>query len=282
VTQAPTTSTFTVTVPVTAADRFRQTGMVTNEISKALRLRWAHRATVVPELFGAVAMYLMFQYLIGDGEILEPLVADTAPAMFAFVVGYGTLMRLVAGILEERNAGTLEQTHLSPLSPGRLAFGRLSAALIEALLVGIVATTGVLVVVGVDYPMRPAALVSLGLLLAGVAGFALLIAAVSFTYPGIGALVHIIQMAIVSVNGMIAPVDLFPRWLELLAKLVPTTLGVTATRRILGDGDSLSDLAADGALGWLVLHTVLLVLVGWVAYRRQVQRALRDGRLGPA
>ncbi|MGQ0803041.1 MAG: hypothetical protein ACT4PI_04165 [Actinomycetota bacterium] len=110
----------------------------------------------------------------------------------------------------------------------------------------------------------------------------LLIAAASFTFPGIGALVHVIQMGIMMVNGMIVPVEVFPGWLELIAKLAPTTLGVAASRRILADGDSLADLLTDGSLGWLALHTVVLVVAGWAAYQWQVRRALRDGKLGPA
>lgn len=264
---------------LTASVRLR---MVGNEIARGLRLRWVYRATLVPELFGGVAMYLMVQYFVGDGRILDDLVAETAPAMLAYVVGYGLMMRLVSGILEERNAGTLEQTHLSPLPAWQLAAGRLGAALVEMLAAGIVVTSAVLVIVGVDYTFDPQALVPLSLTLASAAAFAVLVAAASFTYPGIGALVHIVQMLVMSVNGMFAPVELYPQWLELLAKLVPTTLGVSATRRVLADGDSLAYLWTDGALGWLLLHTTLLVVAGWVAYQAQIRRALRDGRLGPA
>jgi ABC-2 type transport system permease protein len=267
-------------LPVVRATRGSRAGMVANEIVKGLRLRWAYRATVIPELFGAVVMYLMVQYFVGGGQILDALVEDTAPAMFALVVGYGALMRIVSGLLEERNAGTLEQVHLSSL-PTWQALGRLGAVMVESLLVGTVATACVLVALRVDYPLDVQALVPLGLMLAGIGGFVLLIAAASFTYPGIGALVHVIQMLIMMVNGMIVPVEVFPGWLEAIAKLVPTTLGVAAIRRILTDGDSLADLVIDRSLGWLVLHTALLVVAGWAAYQWQVRRALRDGRLGP-
>lgn len=278
---ATTATTATTAPPLQRAhaDRGR---MVTNEFTKVLRLRWAHRGTVIPELFLGITMYVGVQYFVGGGRILDDLVAETAPAMLAFLVGYGTVMRVVSGVLEERNAGTLEQTHLSPLPAWQLATGRLAAAVAESLAVGVVATAGVLVALQVGYPLDAQALVPLALMIAGVAGFALLIAAASFTYPGIGALVHIIQMGIIAVNGMIIPVELFPQWLELIAKLVPTTLGVSATRRILVDDDSLADLASDGALGWLVLHTLVLIVAGWVAYQWQVRRALRDGRLGTA
>jgi ABC-2 type transport system permease protein len=259
-----------------------QLRMIGNEVAKGLRLRWVYRATLLPELLSGFAMYLMMQYFVGDGHILDELVAETVPAMLAYVVGYGLMMRLVSGLLEERNAGTLEQIHLSPLPSWQLALGRLGAALAEMLVAGTLLTAAVLVVVGVDYPFDVQALVPVSLTLASAAAFALLIAAASFTYPGIGALVHILQMLVMSVNGMFAPVELYPQWLELFAKFVPTTLGVSATRRVLVDGASLADLWSDGALGWLLLHTAVLVAVSWVAYQWQVRRALRDGRLGPA
>lgn len=259
--------------------------MVGNEIGKLLRLRWAYRGTVIPEVVSGLVLYLMGQYFVGGGKILDDLVAETAPGMFAFLVGYGTIMRMVAGVLEERNAGTLEQTHLSPLPAWQLASGRLIAALLESVVVAALATAAALVVLRVGYSLDAQALLTLltlGLMLAGIAGFALLIAAASFTYPGIGALVHIIQMGIMAVNGMIIPIEQFPQGLELIAKLVPSTLGVAATRRILVDGDSLTDLAVDGTLGWLALHTLVLAVAGWAAYQSQAGRARRDGKLGPA
>jgi ABC-2 type transport system permease protein len=266
----------------TIRDRGGAARMVGNETVKSLRLVWSYRATLVPTLLSLSGMYLVFQYFVGGGRIVDDLVADTAPGMFAYVVAYLATMRLVAGILEERNAGTLEQIHLSPLPAWMLAAGRLAAVMIEALLVATAVTVAVLVALGVDYPLDAQALVPVALMLAGVAGFALLIGAVSFTYPGIGALVHVIQMAIMMLNGMIVVPELFPRWLEVVAKLMPSTLGIGVTRRVLVERATLGDLWADGALAWLILHTVALIGVGWVAYQWQVRRALRDGRLGPA
>lgn len=276
------TATTTATLPATRPVAGGRASMVGNEIAKVLRLRWAYRGTVIPELVSGIALYLMGQYFVGGGRILDDLVVETVPGIFAFLVGYGTIMRMVAGVLEERNAGTLEQTHLSPLPAWQLATGRLAAALAESFAIATVATVGVLLFLGVGYPLDVELLVPLVLLVAGVAGFALLVTAASFTYPGIGALVHVLQMLIMAVNGMIIPVEEFPGGLELLAKLVPTTLGIAALRDIAVDGDSLGDLIRGGTLGWLVLHTGVLVVAGWAAYQWQVRRALRDGRLGPA
>lgn len=270
------------TLPAIGDVRGGTARMIGNETTKGLWLLWVYRATMAPTLLALGGMYLVFQYFVGGGRIIDDLVTDTAPGMFAYVVAYLAMMRLVAGVLEERNAGTLEQVHLSPLPAWQLAVGRLAAVMAEAVLVATVVSAAVLVVLGVGYPFDWQALVPLALMLAGIGGFALLIAAASFTYPGIGALIHVIQMAIMMLNGMIVVPELFPRWLEVLAKLMPSTLGIGAIRRILTDGDSLGDLWRDGAIGWLVLHTMVLVGAGWVAYQWQIRRAVRDGRLGPA
>lgn len=256
--------------------------MIGNETAKGLRILWAYRATLLPTLFGLLVTYLAFQYFVGGSGIDPALAAETAPGMFAYAVSYLMVMRMVAGLLEERNAGTLEQLHLSPLAAWQLAVGRVAAAMAEAVLIAVVVLGAALITIGVEYPVDLDAVVPLGLLLAGIAGFALLIAAASFTYPGIGALVHIIQMALMMLNGAIVPPEVFPRWLELVAKFAPATLGVDAIRRVLVDDRTLGDLWASGTLGWLTVHTAVLVTVGWVAYQTQVRRALRDGRLGPA
>lgn len=278
-----TAPTFSSPAPTAAAvapgDRVR---MVANETSKGLRLLWTYRVTLVPTLLSMTLTYVIVQYFVGGGKIVKDLVTETAPGMFVYALTYLTIMRMVAGVLEERNAGTLEQIHLSPLSIGQLAAGRLGAALTEALLVAGVVTVGMLVALGVTYSYHPVVLVPLVLIVAGAAGFALLLTAASFTYPGIGALVHIIQMALIVLNGTVVPVEVYPGWLELVAKLAPGTLGISATRRILVVGTSPADILTSGTFGWLLLYTVVLVAVGWSAYRWQVGRALRDGRLGPS
>lgn len=255
--------------------------VVANETAKGLRLVWAHRATLLSSVLTTLVMYLAIQYFLGNGAILDELVALTAPGLFAYIVAFLTTLRLVAGLLEERNTGTLEQSHLSPIPAWQLVIGRMAAAMIEAVAVATVVVGGVLLTRGVEYVVALPVLVTIGLTLASILGLALLLAAASFVLPGIGSLLHIIHMLLLTLNGTLIPPELFPRWLELIAKLLPTTLGISATRRVLVDGVSVSELVRDGSLAWLVLHTLLLVAGGWLAYQWQIRRALRDGRMGP-
>jgi ABC-2 type transport system permease protein len=273
----------TAPTPALASDTGAPTAarIVANETAKGLRIVWAHRVTLVSSVFTTLVMYLTIQYFLGDGAILDELVALTAPGLFAYIVAFLATLRVVAGLLEERNTGTLEQSHLAPVPAWQLVIGRLAAAMIEAVAVATVVVGGVLLARGVDYALSWPVLLTSTLTLASIVGLALVLAAISFVLPGIGALLHIVHGLLLVLNGTIIPPELFPRWLELIAKLLPSTLGISATRRVLVDGASLAELAADGSLGWLTLHTVALVAGGWIAYQRQVRRALRDGRMGP-
>lgn len=271
----------TTAPPATATSGVTVVRIVANETAKGLWIVWAHRATLVSSVFTTLVVYLAIQYFLGGGAIVDELVALTAPGLFAYIVAFLATLRLVAGLLEERNTGTLEQCHLSPLPAWQLVIGRMAAATIEAVAVAAVVVGSVLLARGIDYDLAWPVLLTIGLTLASILGLALLLAAASFVLPGIGALLHIVHGLILVLNGTLIPPELFPRWLELAAKLVPSTLGISATRRVLVEGASLAELARDGSLGWLVLHTVVLVAGGWVAYQWQIRRALRDGSMGP-
>lgn len=273
----------TAPTPALASDTGAPTAarIVANETTKGLHIVWAHRATLVSSVFTTLVMYLAIQYFLGDGAILDDLIALTAPGLFAYIVAFLATLRVVAGLLEERNTGTLEQSHLAPVPAWQLVIGRLTAAMIEAVAVATLVVGAVLLIRDVDYVLAWPALLTIALTLGSIVGLALILAAVSFVLPGIGALLHIVHMLLLTLNGTIIPPELFPRSLELVAKLLPTTLGISATRRVLVDGAIWAELVGDGSLGWLTLHTVVLVAGGWIAYQSQVRRALRDGRMGP-
>jgi ABC-2 type transport system permease protein len=82
-------------------------------------------------------------------------------------------------------------------------------------------------------------------------------------------------------NGSFVPVSLFPGWLQLVARLLPTTLGIEVSRKILLQGGSLVSTWSDGSLIWLVFHSAMLLIAGATAYQLSIRAALRDGRLGP-
>lgn len=255
--------------------------MVGNEVAKGLRILGSHKATLVPQLAILAVMYLMFQLVLGGGRLVDGLLPQTLFAYTIYVINYVALLKLVAGLMEEVNAGTLEQTHLSPLRPGLLALGRLGAVLIEGLVSALVVGGVFVLALGIDIPVRAAALVPLLITLADIAGFALLLGGIALLVSSIGAIVHVINSVIMMINGSLVPIAAFPAALEAVAKFAPTTLGIDATRKALFEEASLGALWADGSLGWAAVHAPVLLLAGWVVYQRAISIGLRDGRLGP-
>ena len=255
--------------------------MLGNETAKGLLVLWANRGTVVPALAVLVVFYLLIQFLIGGGQLVRALYAPTFLGFASYALAYVVTLKMVAGTLEEMNAGTLEQVHLSPLPSWALSLGRLAAAGIEAAGLTAVVSVGLILALGIRFTYQLDALVPVGLTLLDVAGFGLLLGALAIRVTSIGAVLHVLQGIVLFLNGAFVPVSLFPTWLQVLARLLPTTLGVEVTRRILLQGSSLAASWSDRSLVWLVAHSAGMLIVGAAAYDLSIRRALREGRLGP-
>lgn len=258
--------------------------MLGNEASKSLRVMWVYKAPLVLQLAVLVSYYWAFQFFLGAGRLVPGLLAMTLTAYLAYIVAYITMLRTASGVLEEMYTGTLEQSLLSPLPPWVQSLGRLAAALVEGLVTAAVVAVfylAIFAVAGVDLSVRWSALVPLLLVLADIAGFAMLIGGLALIVNTIGAVIHVIQSVISMLNGAFVPIFVFPAWLVLASKIVvPTTLGVDATRRILTGSESLGQMWSDGTLTWAVLHAGLLLALGWTVYQAAIRRGLREGRLG--
>jgi ABC-2 type transport system permease protein len=255
--------------------------MLGNETRKGLQITWAHRASLIPQFGFLTVMYWVIQYFVGGGRILPELAAQTFVAYLAFVIAYVTLLRMAAGVLEEVFTGTFMQGLLSPLRPWVLSTGRLVAALVEGLLTAVVLAVLFLPPLSQYLTFRWEAVVPVAFTLADAAGFAMLIGGLALMVNGIGAVIHVLWSLLIMVNGSFIPVNVFPIWLEVIAKLWPTTLGVDATRQVLFDGASLTDLWLDYTLPLAAGHAALMLLLGWVVFHIGIRRGMARGRLGP-
>ncbi|WP_219419326.1 ABC transporter permease [Pseudonocardia nigra] len=273
----------TTTAPVpSSAIALRLLG---NETAKGVRVMWAHKAPLTLGLAYMAMLYWVIQVFIGGGRLVGDVLAMTSVAFLGWVVLYIASLRMVAGVLEEMYTGTLEQSLLSPLRPWVASTGRLAAALVEGLLIAaVVAVLNLIILLavqGVELAFRLSALIPLGITLLDIAGFVLLFGGIALVVNSIGAIIHVVQNVIMMLNGAFIPVFVFPDWLELAAKiLIPTTLGLDATRQILVTGAPFHQIWLNGTLLWAVVHAVALLILGWVVYQGAIRRGLREGRLG--
>ncbi len=254
--------------------------VIGNEIRKGLLILRAHPASLALGITVSLFWYLGVQFIIGQGQLPRDLLPPTLVGFSAYMFLWMASLAMVGDLVEEMHTGTLAQTHLSPVSPSLLLLGRLGTASVQSILVAALATAVPLVVADIPIPARWEALVPLALTLLNGLAFTLLFAGVALTNPFIGEIHHLVTGLIAMLNGTFLPVALFPDWLEPVARLLPTTLGIEATLKVLFEQRSLGDLWADGSLPWLLVYTLALTLAGWWVYMRNQRKLMRDGTLG--
>ena len=252
---------------------------VLGETQKGLWLLWGHRSVVLLEIITLVAFYPFLQFIVGNGTINRALVPSTLLAFLTLPVLYLAILKLVGDLLEEVNSGTFEQMHLSPFSPASLLVGRLLAFVLEGVLIAVVVGILMTWVLGVSIPQRAAGLLPAALTVIDIIGFALLLGGLALSLPQIGAIAHLFSGLVLLLNGTFIPLEWYPVWIQTLARLLPTTLGIEAMRKVVLEGQSLSSVWADGTLPWLIIHAAGLAVLGWLVFLLNDRRAMRHGTL---
>jgi ABC-2 type transport system permease protein len=250
---------------------------VLNETRKSLLLLWGHRTVVLLELIGLVAFYPFVQFVIGNGAFDRALVRPTLIAFLTFPLLFVATFKVVGDLLEEMNSGTYEQMHLSPVPPAWMLVGRLVASVVEGVLIAGVGAVGMAWALGISYPWRPASLVPAALTLLDIVSFALLIGGLSLRVPQTGALVHLFTGLIFVMNGGLIPIELYPGWIQAIAQVFPTTLGIEAIRKVELGGQSLGAIWSDGTLPWLIVYSVGLAALGWLVFMVNDRRLKQHG-----
>jgi ABC-2 type transport system permease protein len=265
----------TIAVPFAFQARLART-----ETGKGLRLMWRRRSLVVAATIVYGLTYLGISLFIGGGHLVKDLMVRTLPALLAVLVANIAAVEGTAGIAEEINGGTLEQTRLSPASPQLQALGRMTALATEGLAVALVLGIVFDLTVGLDIKPHSAALIPAVLTVLDALGYGLIMTALVVRVASIGAISHVGSMAIMAFGGMLVPITAFPHGVEVFARFIPTTLGVEAINTTLA-GHGLGATWSDGTLPWLLVHTAVLVAAGFSLYAINIRDAQREGGLSP-
>jgi ABC-2 type transport system permease protein len=250
------------------------------EVGKGLTTQLAHPIAHIVTLIFTATVYLGLQYVIGQGTIQHDLLPQTLVGISGYWLLQFASMVMVADLVEEKRGGTFAQTQLTPAPLWLIMTGRLITASVMGVVVAVVATLVPMLVTGTTIPLKWAALVPYSMVLINVLAFTFMLAAFALSSPMIGVLQSLLTSMVILLNGAVMPLSLFPTWLAVVARLLPTTMGVEATAKVLFKHESLGDIWSDGTLPWLIAYTVALALLGWYVFVRNHRKALRDGRLG--
>jgi ABC-2 type transport system permease protein len=253
---------------------------VGNEVAKGLTDLWRGKVASFLELILFGLFFLAIAFAAGRGALHAVQVGSLLIGFVGYLFFHMQTNRLFWGLLGELQSGTLEQMYLSPLPSWLLTMGMQVASVVEAAISALVLYLFVLLVAPVTMPLRPAALLPLVLLVAGSAGYSLILGGLTLRFKRLEILKEMFQVVVLIFGGVFVPLSHMPGWMAAIARLLPLTPGVEALRQTLLDGASLATLATDGMLLWLVGSATVYLLLGITTFRLYEHIARSRGTLG--
>ena len=263
---------------------------VGNETAKGLRHGWSERLQILIELPLFVTFVLLLGFTVGQGTTiattgtlnwtLDPRQAGWLfVGMATFTYTYLHVQKLFWRLLAEIQAGTLEQTYLSPLpSWVHVVGGRVLAAIAETTVVVAVmyAVTSLAVPLGLHW--RADTLVPLALLVVGAAGLALIVAGITLVWKRIQMLNDLVLLSVLFFSGAVLPLAEMPGWAKTIATPLFMTHAVAGLRTVMLDGRTLT-LSGTSGLAWMLGTAVAWFIAGLTVFRACERIARRRGTL---
>jgi ABC-2 type transport system permease protein len=251
-----------------------------NETRKGLIILWDYKVSVLIQLISIFIVVVGVMFFVGNGQITETQVAST---LLGFIITYyamEAISNMSWALMNEAQSGTLEQMYMS-LAPSQLiilgrSFASLISATVQMLLVVVVTTLLFNTRLPLSLDIIPILLISL----IGLIGFGYIVGGITLVFKQVGPLANILTNLLLFINGTFVAVELMPAWMGTIATLVPSTLGIILLRRIALDGDTLAMVWADGSLPWLIIHSLVFFVLGWLIYTICERIARQQGTLG--
>lgn len=250
------------------------------ETRKGVLIMWSYKFNMLTSMVSFSLIFLGINFMMGNGQLNQATLSSTLLGYLIWYYAISAIENMSWNLRDEMQCGQLEQLYMSPAPAQVLLLGRaLSTFGITTAMVAIVA--GVMAATfGAVLPLRWEALPVFVLTMAGLFGFGYALGGATLVYKQTGPLSNILTNALLFLNGAILPVDRLPDWLQSVARVLPSTQGIVVLRRVMLGGESLAAVWADGSLAWLVVHSTVLFVAGWLIYKGCEQVAQRRGSLG--
>jgi ABC-2 type transport system permease protein len=249
---------------------------------------WSYRASFLTDIAGMVVQVVTFYFvgrMINRGVL--PTFAGHRPTYVEFVVvGIALnvfvtigLHHVASALQQEQWKGTLESLLMTPTALATLQLGSVVYDLVYIPLRTIVFVLLVAVTLGLHLHYD-------GLLPAGVIvlcfipfiwGLGLISGGAVLTFKGANIGTGIVTTLLTLGSGAYFPLQLFPDWVEKVAKANPLAIAIQGTREALIGGTGWSGVAGD--VGILIPVSALSVVAGIFAFRLALARERRRGSL---
>lgn len=235
-----------------------------------------------------VGMNLLLFVGIVKGVIGSELVApaDFLRVLVSFVIWWystGILADMSLYIQEEALYGTLEQvfTTRTPFATfilSKVLAGMLRSSFWIALFVAAVA----LIFRGqLRWPvLDPTAVLLPALLaLASILGLGLILLGLSLLFTRVGAVLALIEYALLFLTGVFFSPSAYPDWLAALVRVLPLTWGIECLRLAIVERTAMAGIIGSRPFFWLIVTAAIYLTAGLIAFRLCLRRAMQTGRL---
>ncbi len=251
-----------------------------NETRKGLLIQWAYRANVLSNVVALSITFVGVSFIIDNGQLNPARMAST---LLGYLMWYYVMLLIgdmSESLTDEAKVGTLEQMFITPVPISVVLIGRSVADLVLATIQVLLIGGALIVVLQIPLTWRLDALPVILIACAGMFGMGFMLAGLTLVYKQIYAAATVMTNVLIFMNGALAPISQFPPWLIVIAKILPSTLGIAVLRSVLLNGASLVDVWEDGSLPLLILHSAAYFVVGWLVLRFCTGIAKRQGSLG--
>jgi ABC-2 type transport system permease protein len=251
-----------------------------NETRKSILLMLAYKSNLVFGIVSIILSFLGISYVISDGK---PTPFRIASSLVGYLIWYYVMLitaNMGESLLSESSSGTLEQMFISPVPIGFILIGRILGNLVVSSIQ--LVTVGVILISGFNLPIRwsldaiPVAFITV----LGLFGFGFMLGGIALIFKQISSITAIVNYVLVFLNGALVPIEQFPSWLLLIARILPSTLGITVMRNILLNGMTLRDVWSNGSLPLLTIHSAVYLISGWIILNWCIGVAKKQGTLG--
>jgi ABC-2 type transport system permease protein len=183
----------------------------------------------------------------------------------------------------EQEHGTAELVFMTPANKASWLLGKMMGQLIFGLINFSVILLSGFFLFGFHpevQPNIPFAILSIVLTMLSMTSFGFVYAGVCFLAKREEELSQVLWPMITFFSGLAFPVEILPEWGKIIARMIPLTWGIDATRKALLLGAGISDPSQLIAIGILSLLTMVLLPIGAVLFSRLEEAAKKTGTLG--
>jgi ABC-2 type transport system permease protein len=248
-----------------------------NETRKGLLVAWSEKVQILLELPFFALFILMLGPLLGAGNLVltgnvhwslnSTRISELVLWFVPFGYFYMQVVKLFWRLLGEIQSGTLEQVYLSPLPSWLVvAGGRVTAALVEAILVAAGIYGIVSAFVPLHYHWTPTALIPAVLLIITVIGFSLVIAGMTIQWKRIQMVNDTVLVAVMIFSASAVSLLHVPDWMAAVGRYFPVTNAIASLYGVMLGHRGITTWGS-GGLVWVLVTTVAYLGTGIAAFR---------------